>query len=90
MFSAKETLYKAYFPLTEVFIGFRDAEIALHPEAERGALRGAARARRAPDAAGRREFTGRFPIDAERILDRPRDLTAPRHWIRTRPAKPSS
>ncbi|MGF2075963.1 4'-phosphopantetheinyl transferase superfamily protein, partial [Enterococcus casseliflavus] len=34
VFSAKETLYKAYFPITGVFIGFRDAEVTLFPETD--------------------------------------------------------
>jgi 4'-phosphopantetheinyl transferase EntD len=69
VFSAKESVYKAYFPLTEVFIGFRDAEIALAPETA-DAGRFEARLVRAdvPDAAGRRRFAGRYAIDATRVV----------------------
>jgi 4'-phosphopantetheinyl transferase EntD len=69
VFSAKESVYKAYFPLTGVFIGFRDAEIELHPDAE-DAGRFDARLVRddAPDAAGRRRFAGRFRSDGTRIV----------------------
>jgi len=69
VFSAKESLYKAYFPLTGVFIGFRDAEIALFPEAER-AGRFEARLVRgdAPDAAGQRRFAGRYASDGARVV----------------------
>ncbi|HKA14064.1 MAG TPA: 4'-phosphopantetheinyl transferase superfamily protein [Myxococcota bacterium] len=69
VFSAKESLYKAYFPLTEVFIGFRDAEVALVPESE-AAGRFEARLVRgdAPGAAGQRRFAGRYAIDAARVV----------------------
>lgn len=58
VFSAKESLYKAYFPATEHFLGFADAEIEL----DAAAGRFTARLTRsdAPDAAGRRRFEGRF------------------------------
>jgi 4'-phosphopantetheinyl transferase EntD len=69
VFSAKESLYKAYYPLTGVFIGFRDAEIALVPEdAGRGRFEGQLVRDDAPDAAGQRRFAGRYAIDAERVL----------------------
>ncbi len=69
VFSAKETLYKAYFPLTGVFIGFRDAEISLEPESERtGAFSARLVRADAPDAAGRREFAGRYASDGARVL----------------------
>lgn len=60
VFSAKESLYKAYFPATRHFLGFADAEIELDPAAGRFAAR-LTRAD-APDAAGRRRFEGRFAI----------------------------
>ena len=69
MFSAKECLYKAYFPLTRVFIGFRDAEVVLRPETPEAGAFGARLVRDdAPGAAGRRHFTGRYRIEAERVL----------------------
>jgi 4'-phosphopantetheinyl transferase EntD len=69
VFSAKETLYKAYFPITGVFIGFRDAEIALFPELEDAGRFEARLVRRdAPDAAGQRAFAGRYACDGSRVL----------------------
>lgn len=60
VFSAKECLYKAYFPLTGAFLGFRDAKIALDPA--NGRFEARLRRDDAPDAAGRRRFEGRFAI----------------------------
>jgi enterobactin synthetase component D / holo-[acyl-carrier protein] synthase len=69
VFSAKETLYKAYFPLTGFFIGFRDAAIALVPEADdAGRFEARLLRRDAPSAAGQRRFAGRYRLDAQRIL----------------------
>jgi 4'-phosphopantetheinyl transferase EntD len=69
VFSAKETLYKAYFPLTGFFIGFRDAAIALVPEADdAGRFEARLLRRDAPSAAGQRHFAGRYRLDAQRIL----------------------
>jgi 4'-phosphopantetheinyl transferase EntD len=69
VFSAKETLYKAYFPLTGFFIGFRDAAVALFPEADdAGRFEARLLRRDAPDAAGQRRFAGRYAIAEERVL----------------------
>jgi 4'-phosphopantetheinyl transferase EntD len=69
VFSAKESLYKAYFPLTGAFIGFRDAEIALLPEAaNRGRFEAKLVRSDAPDAAGQRRFAGRYACDGERVV----------------------
>jgi 4'-phosphopantetheinyl transferase EntD len=68
VFSAKESLYKAYFPLTGVFIGFRDAEITLRPETEHSGRFEAQLVRAdAPDAAGQRRFVGRYACDGQRV-----------------------
>jgi len=69
VFSAKESLYKAYFPVTGFFIGFRDAEVALFPEAD-DAGRFAAKLVRAdaPEAAEQRDFAGRYACDSERVV----------------------
>ena len=66
VFSAKETLYKAYFPKTEVFLGFRDAEIHLDPPEGRFEI-ALARAD-VPDLAGRRRFEGRFAIGETHVF----------------------
>lgn len=69
VFSAKETLYKAYFPLTGFFIGFRDATIALFPETDdEGRFEAHLVRRDAPDAAGQRRFAGRYAIDGARVI----------------------
>jgi 4'-phosphopantetheinyl transferase EntD len=69
VFSAKETLYKAYFPLTGFFIGFRDATIALHPDAaDAGRFEAHLVRRDAPDAAGQRRFEGRYASDGARVI----------------------
>jgi 4'-phosphopantetheinyl transferase EntD len=69
VFSAKETLYKAYFPLTGFFIGFRDAVIALFPEADdAGRFEAKLLRRDAPAAAGQRRFAGRYAADGARVI----------------------
>lgn len=69
LFSVKETLYKAYFPLTDHFLGFRDAGIELRPETpERGSFRARLLAEDAPAAAGRREFEGRYAFAEGLVL----------------------
>lgn len=69
VFSAKETVYKAYFPLTAFFIGFRDAVIALFPEADdAGRFEARLLRRDAPDAAGQRQFAGRYASDGARVI----------------------
>src|SRR5262249_22733095 len=69
VFSAKETVYKAYFPLTGFFIGFRDAAVALSPEADdAGRFEVRLLRRDAPDAAGQRRYAGRYAIDGARVV----------------------
>jgi 4'-phosphopantetheinyl transferase EntD len=43
LFSAKESVYKAWYPLTRTWLDFSEADITLHPGAD-GAARGALRA----------------------------------------------
>jgi 4'-phosphopantetheinyl transferase EntD len=69
VFSAKESIYKAYFPLTGFFIGFRDALVTLFPETDAAGRFEARLLRRdAPDAAGQRRFAGRYASDGERVI----------------------
>ena len=69
VFSAKETLYKAYFPLTGFFIGFRDAVIALFPENDdAGRFEARLLRRDAPAAAGQRRFSGRYAAEEGRVI----------------------
>jgi 4'-phosphopantetheinyl transferase EntD len=69
VFSAKETVYKAYFPITGFFIGFRDASVALFPESDdAGRFEVRLLRRDAPDAAGHRRYVGRYAIDDARVV----------------------
>jgi 4'-phosphopantetheinyl transferase EntD len=68
VFSAKEALYKAYFPVTGFFIGFRDAEISLAPETpDTGSFEARLVRPDAPDVAGQRRFSGRYASDRVRV-----------------------
>jgi 4'-phosphopantetheinyl transferase EntD len=58
VFSLKEAVYKAYFPLARHFLGFHDVELEIDPAASRFEAR-LLRAD-APAAAGRRRFPGRY------------------------------
>jgi 4'-phosphopantetheinyl transferase EntD len=63
IFSAKESVYKAWFPLTGRWLGFHDAVLAIDAEA------GSFRARLLVDCpAPLREFAGRFLIEDGLVL----------------------
>ena len=66
LFSAKESLYKCYFPNTRTFLGFRDAEV----EIDRNTSSFCARLCRedAPSLSGMRDFRGRFYIDDDHVV----------------------
>jgi 4'-phosphopantetheinyl transferase EntD len=66
LFSAKESLYKCYFPLTRSFLGFRDAEIQLDPDTSSFTARLLRDA--APSALGARSFRGRFRADGDHLV----------------------
>jgi 4'-phosphopantetheinyl transferase EntD len=57
-FSAKESFYKCYFPLTGAFLGFHDVEVELDPERRRFHAR--LRRADAPSFGGVREIGGRL------------------------------
>lgn len=59
-FSAKESLYKCYRPVTGRFLGFHDARIELDPA--RGHVFMELTRSDLPDALGARRFTGRFTV----------------------------
>jgi 4'-phosphopantetheinyl transferase EntD len=64
-FSAKEAVYKSYYPLTRHALGFRDVELEFDPAGQRFVatlIRSDA-----PSAAGRRSFPGRFAVGAGRV-----------------------
>ncbi|MDH3520263.1 MAG: 4'-phosphopantetheinyl transferase superfamily protein [Myxococcales bacterium] len=66
LFTAKESLYKCYFPITGAFLGFRDAEIDLDPEAARFTARLCRDEK--PSARGARTFHGRYHIDEALVI----------------------
>jgi 4'-phosphopantetheinyl transferase EntD len=66
LFSAKESLYKCYFPLTRSFLGFRDAEIRLDPDTASFTARLLRDA--APSALGARTFRGRFRVEGDHVI----------------------
>lgn len=61
LFSAKETLYKALFPVTGLFLAFREAELALAPEGgDRGRFHATLLQRESAERADCDRFEGRF------------------------------
>jgi len=65
-FSAKESVYKAYYPLARTFLGFQDVEISV--DAQAGSFTAALVRPDAPDVAGTREFRGRYAFGAEHVF----------------------
>jgi 4'-phosphopantetheinyl transferase EntD len=61
LFSAKESVYKGYYPLARRRLGFRDVEIAFDVEA--GAFEARLVREDAPPAAGARAFRGRLACE---------------------------
>ena len=59
-FSAKEAVYKSYFPLARCPLGFHDVELEIDVRGQR--FEAALIRHSAPAAAGRRRFPGRFGI----------------------------
>jgi len=66
LFSAKESFYKCYFPLARTFLGFRDAEVRLDPDA--GSFTVQLCRDDAPPALGTRTFQGRYQTDSNRVI----------------------
>ncbi|MDT0616060.1 4'-phosphopantetheinyl transferase family protein [Streptomyces lancefieldiae] len=70
LFSAKEAVYKTWFPLTRTWLEFKEARLVFHPqEASFSAVvlpagRDAARAAGVPGAYVPRGFTGRWAVEA--------------------------
>lgn len=65
-FSAKEAVYKCYYPLVRRALGFHDLELDFEPQVGRFSallIRDAA-----PSAAGRRVFAGRFSVAGGYVL----------------------
>lgn len=66
LFSAKEALYKCYFPLARSFLGFRDAEIRLDPDSASFTARLLRDA--VPSALGARAFRGRYRVEDAHVV----------------------
>jgi enterobactin synthetase component D / holo-[acyl-carrier protein] synthase len=66
LFTAKESLYKCYFPIAGAFLGFRDAEIEIDPSATHFTARVCRDEK--PDAFGVRSFQGRLQMTAEHVV----------------------
>ena len=66
LFSAKESLYKCYFPLARSFLGFRDAEIRLDPDSASFTARLLRDA--VPSALGARAFRGRYRVEDAHVV----------------------
>ncbi|HTT36895.1 MAG TPA: 4'-phosphopantetheinyl transferase superfamily protein [Burkholderiales bacterium] len=60
LFSAKESFYKAYFPETQISLGFHDVEVELRPE--QGTFRASLTRDELPALFGRRELSGRVAL----------------------------
>ena len=65
VFSAKESVYKAYYPLTRTFLDFHDVDLVVDPDA--GAFTATLVRRDVPAAAGTRTFHGRYAFGGEHI-----------------------
>jgi 4'-phosphopantetheinyl transferase EntD len=65
-FSAKESVYKCYFPLARTVLRFRDVELDFLPDA--GCFSARLVRDDAPSAAGARRFSGRYCVDEDRVL----------------------
>jgi 4'-phosphopantetheinyl transferase EntD len=68
LFSAKESVYKAWFPLTRRWLGFEDARLSLDPEAKTFAARLSVDGARIDGKPALAELEGRFVVDRGLIL----------------------
>lgn len=66
LFSAKESVYKCYYPLARRWLGFRDVEVVL--DAEAGEFEARLVREDAPSAAGARAFRGRLAHEGGLVL----------------------
>lgn len=66
IFSAKESLYKAYYPLTRTFLGFHDVDIVVEPD--HGSFTATLLRQDAPAISGARSFVGRYAFGTEHIF----------------------
>lgn len=66
LFSAKESTYKCYYPLTRMPLGFHDVEIELAPA--RRAFTARLLRMDAPPAAGARAFAGRYASNGKLVF----------------------
>ncbi len=66
VFSAKEAVYKAWYPLTRRWLDYRDAELTIDPD--RGCFSARILLRLEPDVFPWTPLQGRFAISAERVF----------------------
>jgi len=66
IFTAKESLYKCYYPIAGVFLGFRDAEIEIAPCGTRFSARLCRDDK--PDIFGVRRFQGRLHVSNDHVV----------------------
>ncbi len=93
VFSAKESVFKAWWPLTQTWLDFADATILLDPA--RGSFRAVLRPPAAAPATAPSQLAGRFATSAELILtavvfSRPAAAAAASARRRSRPARRSA
>jgi hypothetical protein len=70
VFSAKESVYKAYYPLSRTFLDFHDVDVVLDLDVDPDAGTFAATLvrRRAPTVAGARTFHGRYAFAGAHVF----------------------
>jgi 4'-phosphopantetheinyl transferase EntD len=66
VFSAKESIYKSYYPATRTFLDFHDVEVVLFPDC--GEFVGHLVTVKAASLEGRREFHGRYACTEEHVF----------------------
>ena len=66
VFSAKESVYKAYYPLSRTFLDFHDVDVVLDPDA--GTFAATLVRHGAPTVAGARTFRGRYAFAGAHVF----------------------
>jgi enterobactin synthetase component D / holo-[acyl-carrier protein] synthase len=68
LFSCKESIYKAWFPLARRWLGFEDAVVRIDPAANTFSTRLLVAGPAADDGAARQRFDGRWLVDRSLVL----------------------
>jgi 4'-phosphopantetheinyl transferase EntD len=66
VFSAKESIYKAWYPVARRWLDYRDAELTVEPE--QGSYSARILLRGAEDVFPWNPLPGRFAVDGERVF----------------------